>query len=181
MAGDGEGKTSESEITSNLKECFKECAAGRQRLRECVVKSMDAGLSKDDVLAVIHERGAAVSQDDASLCSIVAIGQAFRHQPNSTGGVSADEEDPRETLRKCLQECGAAREHLRECVRCALDAGFSRQEILALTDQIVGGVGKDDVSLCGIIAADQVLRYEEAVRKEPLDIVKEREMEAGGA
>lgn len=68
---------------------------------------------------------------------------------------------------------------MRKCVANALDAGFSKEEILAFTDEIVGGVGKDDVSLCGIIAADQVLRYEESVRAKPIDIIKEQELERG--
>ena len=57
---------------------------------------------------------------------------------------------------------------MRKCVANALNAGLSKEEILAFTDEIVGGVGKDDVSLCGIIAADQVLRYEESVRAKPI-------------
>ena len=70
----------ESEIKNKLKECFKKCAAGRQQLRECVVRSMDAGLSKEEVLAIINEKGTVVGQDEASLCSIVAIGQALRYE-----------------------------------------------------------------------------------------------------
>lgn len=172
----------ESEIKNKLKECFKKCAAGRQQLRECVVSSMNAGSSKKEVLAIINEKGTGVGQDEASLCSIVAIGQALRYEEKhpETKSIAFSGKERKETkskLKGCLRKCGSARGQLRKCVTNALDAGLSKEEILAFTDEIVGGVGKDDISLCGIIAADQVLRYEENLRKKPIDILKEREME----
>ena len=176
----------ESEIKNKLKECFKRCAAGRQQLRVCVSNSMDAGLSKEEVLAIINEMGTGGVQDEASLCSIVAIGQAMRFEEkhmNSRTVILSDNGQKSEKikLQRCLRKCGSARTQLRKCVANALDAGLSKEEILAFTDEIVGGVGKDDVSLCGIIAADQVLRYEENVRAKPIDITKERGLEQGDA
>ena len=172
----------ESEIKNKLKECFKKCAAGRQQLRVCVSNSMKTGLSKEEVLAIINEMGTGAGQDEASLCSIVAIGQAMRYQEKHGNSITATLSDNGKKsvkikLQGCLRKCGLARRQLRKCVANALDAGLSKEEILAFTDEIVGGVGKDDVSLCGIIAADQVLRYEESVRAKPIDIIKEREME----
>jgi len=172
----------ESEIKNKLKECFKKCAAGRQQLRICVSNSMDAGLSKEEVLTIINDKDTGVDQDEASLCSIVAIGQAMRYEEkhaNSKTVTSTDngKKSAKIKLQRCLRKCGSGRKQLRKCVANALDAGLSKEEILAFTDEIVGGVGKDDVSLCGIIAADQVLRYEEAFRKKPIDIIKEREIE----
>jgi len=173
----------ESEIKNKLKECFKKCAAGRQELRICVSNSMGIGLSKEEVLAIINEMGTGEDiQDEASLCSIVAIGQAMRFEEkhaNSKTVTSTDngKKSAKIKLQRCLRKCGSGRKQLRKCVANALDAGLSKEEILAFTDEIVGGVGKDDVSLCGIIAADQVLRYEEAFRKKPIDIIKEREIE----
>ncbi len=170
----------ESEIKNKLKECFKKCAAGRQQLRVCVSNSMSKGLSKEEILAIINEMGTGGVQDEASLCSIVAIGQAMRYEEkhaNSGTATSSDggKKSAKIKLQGCLRKCGSARGQLRKCVANALDAGLSKEEILAFTDEIVGGVGKDDVSLCGIIAADQVLRYEENVRAKPIDVVKERE------
>ena len=172
----------ESEIKNKLKECFKKCAAGRLQLRVCVSNSMNMGLSKEEILAIINEMGTGAGQDEASLCSIVAIGQAMRYEEkhaNSGAVMSSDngKKSAKIKLQGCLRKCGSARGQLRKCVANALDAGLSKEEILAFTDEIVGGVGKDDVSLCGIIAADQVLRYEENLRKKPIDILKEREME----
>lgn len=171
-----------SEIKNKLKECFKKCAAGRQQLRVCVSNSMNVGLSKEEVLAIINEMGTGVGQDEASLCSIVAIGQAMRyeekHEENKIVTSSDNgKKSVKIKLQGCLQKCGSARRQLRKCVANALDAGLSKEEILAFTDEIVGGLGKDDVSLCGIIAADQALRYEEAIRKKPIDILEEQEME----
>jgi len=171
----------ESEVKNKLKECFRKCAAGRQQLRVCVSNSMNTGLSKEEVLAIINEMGTGVGQDEASLCSIVAIGQAMRYEEkHANSRTVTSSNDKRKSakikLQGCLRKCGSTRRQLRKCVANALDAGFSKEEILAFTDEIVGGVGKDDVSLCGIIAADQVLRYEENLRKKPIDILKEREM-----
>ncbi len=172
----------ESEIKNELKECFKKCAAGRQQLRICVSDSMNTGLSKEEVLAIINEMGTGAGQDEASLCSIVAIGQAMRYEEeHGKNGIVTSSDNGQESakikLQECIQKCGSARRQLRKYVANALDAGLSKEEILAFTDEIVGGIGKNDVSLCGIIAADQVLRYEEAIRKKPIDILKEREME----
>ncbi len=176
----------EIEIKNKLKECFKKCAAGRQQLRECVVRSMDAGLSKEEILAIISEKATGGVQDEASLCSIVAIGQALRYEEKNSGTkptTLSDKErkEPKIKLQKCLSKCGLARKQLRKCVVNALDIGLSKEEILAFADEIVGGVGKNDVSLCGIIAVDQVLSYEESARAKPIDVVKERELERGDA
>ena len=172
----------ESEIKNRLRECFKKCAAGRQQLRICVSNSMDAGLSKEEVLAIINEMGTRAIQDEASLCSIVAIGQAMRYEEKHANSriVTLSDNGKKSVkikLQGCLRKCGLSRRQLRKCVSNALDAGFSKEKILAFTDELVGGVGKDEVSLCGIIAADQVLRYEEAIRKKPIDILEGREME----
>lgn len=176
----------ESGIKNKLKECFKKCAARRQQLRGCVVSSMNAGLSKEEILVIISEMGTGVAQDESSLCSIVAIGQALRyeekHPDTKPIALSGQEKKaPKSKLQGCLKKCGFARKQLRRCVVNALDAGLSKEEILAFADEIVGGVGKGDVSLCGIIAVDQVLSYEESARAKPIDVVKERELERGDA
>ena len=48
-----------------------------------------------------------------------------------------------------------------------------------MTDDIVGGLGEKQVSLCAVVAIEQALRYEESGRAKPLDIVKERSLERG--
>ena len=176
----------ESEVKNKLKECFKKCAAGRQQLRECVTSSMNSGLSKEEILVIISEMGTKIGQDESSLCSIAAIGQALRYEEKhpETKSVGLSEKERKESkskLQRCLKKCGLARKQLRKCVVNALDAGLSQQEILAFADEIVGGVGRDDVSLCGIIAIDQVLSYEESARAKPIDVVKERSLERGDA
>ena len=176
----------ESEIKNKLKECFKKCAAGRQQLRICVSNSMSKGLSKGEILVIISEMGTGVGQDESSLCSIAALGQALRYEekhPETKPIALPDKEKkvPKSKLQGCLIKCGSARKQLRKCIVNALDAGLSKEEILAFADEIVGGVGKDDVSLCGIIAVDQVLSYEESARAKPIDVVKERSLERGDA
>ncbi len=176
----------DNDIKNKLKECFKKCAGGRQQLRECVINSMNAGLSKGEILAIINEMGTGGVQDESSLCYIVAIGQAMRyeekHPESKTVKINEKERNEiKSTLQRCLKKCGSARKQLRKCVVNALNAGLSKIEILAFADEIVGGVGKDDVSLCGIIAVDQVLSYEESVRAKPIDVIKERELERGDA
>ena len=46
---------------------------------------------------------------------------------------------------------------------------------MAITDEIVGGLGKNTVSICGLVAIDQVLRHEENVRKKPISVVDDVE------
>jgi hypothetical protein len=176
----------ESEIKNQLKDCFRNCAEGRQKLRECVIRLMDKGVTKENILTTIHKVGATVDYNEASLCSIVAIGQALRYEekhPETKSNTFTDKENKQNItdLQRCLNKCGLARKKLRKCIVNALNLGLSQEEILGLTDEIVGGLGKDDVSLCGIIAVDQVLRYEESMRTKPIDIIKERELEREGA
>ena len=42
-----------------------------------------------------------------------------------------------------------------------MDAGLTKEELLGITDDIVGSFGTDQVSVCAIIAVDEVLKYEE--------------------
>ena len=176
----------ESEIKNELKECFRKCATGRQKLRECVVRLMDKGFSKENILKIIHKIGVGVDYNEASLCSIVAVGQALRYEEKhperqSTKITEKEDKEHIAELQRCLNKCILARKQLKKCIVNALNLGLSQEEILGLTDEIVGGLGRDDVTLCGIIAVDQVLRYEESMRTKPIDIIKERELEREGA
>lgn len=172
----------ESEIKNKLKECFRNCASGRQKLRECVVRLMDKGLIKEEVITIINKLVSKIEPSEASLCSIVAIGQALRYEerhPDRKRKLLSEKEnkDCLNEFQNCLNKCMLARKQLRKCVTNALNAGLSQEEILGLTDEIVGGLGTDDISLCGIIAVDQVLKFEESMRAKPIDIVKDRELE----
>ena len=172
----------ESAIKNKLEECFRKCAAARMQLRICVDNAMDAGLIKENVLAIVHELSTNTLYDEASLCAIVAIGQALKRKDDerkskliSLSNTQRKEIDNK--LRNCFKKCGLARRQLRKCILNALDAGLTKDEVLAISDTIVGGFGKDEVSLCAIIAVNQVLSYEENARAKPIDIVKERELE----
>ena len=176
----------ESEIKNKLKECFRNCATGRHKLRQCVIKLMDAGLSKETILKIIHNGGLKLDYSEASLCFVVAIGQALRYEEKhpEIEIKPLTEKEKREyktQLHRCLQKCSLARKQLRKCIIRALDIGLSKEEILGLTDEIVGGLGRDDVSLCGIIAVDQVLRYEESARVKSIDSMKKREVKEDGS
>jgi len=171
-----------SEIKNRLKECFKKCAAGRQQLRKCVVNAMYAGLTKENILRIINKMAIGGIQDEASLCAVVAIGQALRYEEkhekiNTIFVTGKEREEIENKLKGCFKKCGLARRQLRKCIVNSLDAGLSKEEVLALSDDIVGGFGKNGVSLCAIIAVNQVLEYEESTRAEPIDIVKERGLE----
>jgi galactitol-specific phosphotransferase system IIB component len=172
------------EIKIKLKDCFKNCALGRVQLRKCVVKAMDAGLTKDDILVIANEIPKGISQEEASLCSIIAVGQILRYEKTHTKKkvIKLKDEakkDILEKLRHCFKKCGLAKKQLRKCIGNALDAGLTKEEVMAITDDIVGGLGEKQVSLCAIIAIEQTLKYEETKRKKPIDIVKEREFERG--
>ena len=170
----------ESEIKNRLKECFEKCGLARRQLRKCVVNAMDAGLTKEEVLAIINDMATRVGQDEASLCAIIAIGQALRFEKDPGKiklNLTANKEEIEDKLRSCFKKCGLARKQLRKCVVNSLDAGLTKEEVLAISDDIVGGLGKNEVSVCAVVAVDQVLRYEESMRAKPIDIVKERELE----
>jgi len=171
-----------SEIKDKLKECFKKCALGRLQLRKCIVNAMNAGLTKKQVLEVVDKMATGTLHDEASLCAIVAIGQALRYEEKHKKSKAAfltnhGRVEIENNLKGCFKKCGLARRQLRKCIINSLDAGLTKEEVLALSDDIVGGFGKDEVSLCAIIAVNQVLLYEESARAKPIDILKERTME----
>jgi len=172
------------EIKNKLKDCFLKCADGRRQLRKCVIDAMDAGLAKQDILDISDELSDGSLQDEAPLCSITAIGQALQYEEkqkkSSPIKLTKNEKDKiKNKLKQCFKKCGLARKHLRKFIVNALDAGLTKEELLAITDDIVGGLGKNEVSICAIVAVDQVLRYEASHRAKPLDIVKERRLERG--
>ena len=68
------------EMRKRLKECFKKCASGRTQLRNCVIEIMDLGLTKQDVIDVADEMATGKWKDEAYLCAVTAIGQAFRYE-----------------------------------------------------------------------------------------------------
>lgn len=174
----------ESDTKNKLKDCFKKCALGRTQLRKCVINAMDAGLSKENILTISNELATGFLHDEASLCAIVAIGQALRYEEKHGKSESIlildkDREKIENKLRGCFKKCSLAKRKLRKCIVNALNAGLTQEEVLAISDDIVGGFGKDEVSLCAIIAVSQALIYEESIRAKPIDIVKERSLERG--
>ena len=155
-----------SQIKYKLKQCFKKCADGRTKLRNCVVEIMDAGLTRQDVLDVADEMVTEKLKDEVYLCAVTAIGQAIRyeekHKKNVDSKINIETKKIiKNKLKKCFNECGSARMELRKCVKNALNTGISRQDVLAITDDIVGDFGKEQVSVCAIIAVEQVLMHDE--------------------
>lgn len=175
----------ESEIKNKLKECFNKCALGRKQLRKCVDHAMDAGLSKEEILAITDMKGSEFRQyEEASLCAIIAVGQVLRYEENrkhararSVSLADDKKEEIKNKLRGCFKKCVLAKRQLRKCISNAMDAGLTKEEVLVITDDIVGGLGDSQVSLCAIVAIDHALSYEENIRAKPIDIVKERELE----
>jgi DNA-binding transcriptional regulator YhcF (GntR family) len=171
-------------IKNKFEDCFKNCALARIQLKKCIINAMDAGLNKPEILAISNEIPASVEPSDASLCSIIAVGQVLKYEKKHTKtkkSILKDnvKKDIEKKLRECFKKCGLAKKQLRKCVGNAIDAGLTKNEVLAVTDDIVGGLGEKQVSLCAIVAVEQALRYEETSRAKPLDIVKERSLERG--
>ena len=167
------------ETKIKLEACFKRCALSRIQLRKCVMNAMNAGLTKDDILKFSKDIVPGGIDDESLLCAVTAIGQALRydekHPRRKIPKISNyKKEEVYEKLKICFKKCGLARRQLRKCVTNAIHAGLTKEEVLAITDDLVGGFGKNEVSVCAIIAVDQVLRYEQNLRKEPIDIVRER-------
>ena len=154
------------EIRNRLKECFKKCALGRTQLRKCVINIMDSGLTRQDVIDVANEMAVGKWKDEAYLCAVTAIGQAMHYEEkhNKNGLISIKEETKqlkKNKLKQCFKKCGLARRNLRKCVIISLNSGLTREEVLAITDDIVGDFGKDEVSVCAIVAVEQVLIHNE--------------------
>jgi len=155
-----------NEVRNKLNRCFKKCATGRSQLRNCVVDIMDAGLTKQDVLDVADEMATGKLKDEVYLCAVTVIGQALRCEEKNQKNVADKTNEEikkliKDRLKKCFKECGNARMELRNCVSSALNAGISKKEVLAITDDIVGDFGKDQVSVCAIVAVEQVLVHDE--------------------
>ncbi|MCK4332268.1 MAG: hypothetical protein KAV40_01670 [Thermoplasmatales archaeon] len=154
-------------IENKLEKCLKECAAGRTHLRKCVADAMKRGLTKQDILAIADELAANGGlKDEVSLCAVTAIGQALRYEKKSKKVKpiklsDSKKEEMKNKIKGCFKKCGLTRRRLRKCVVDALKVGLTKEEVLAITDDIVGGFGKNQVSVCAIIAVDEVLKYEE--------------------
>jgi hypothetical protein len=136
---------------------------------------MDAGLNKEDVLDVAHEMASSKLKEEVYLCAVTAIGQALRYESEHGKKVYSDIDIEikniiKDKLKKCFIKCGNARKKLRQCVKDLLNAGIGKEEILAITDDIVGGFGKDEVSVCAIVAVEQVLEHN--VTKKLKNIIK---------
>lgn len=154
------------EIRHKLKECFKRCALGRKKIRNCVVDIMDAGLTKQDILLTAEEMATGKMKDEAYLCAITAIGKALRyeeiHKKTKTFFINKETKNLlTNKLKNCFKGCGVARKNLRECVAVALNSGLTKEEVLAIIDDMIGDFGKDEISVCAIIAVEQVLIHNE--------------------
>jgi len=172
------------EIRKQLLDSLRKCALGRRQLRQCVIDTMKKGLTKQDILDISDELTDGSLQDEAPLCSITAIGQALKFEDDKGKEkkitlTDDKKEELKNKLKECFKKCSQGRKQLRKFVISALDAGLSKEEVLAITDDLVGGLGKNEVSVCAIVAVDQVLRYEADLRAKPIDIVKERKFERG--
>lgn len=159
-----------NEIKNKLKECFNKCAYARLQIRKCVVKAINAGLTKEIVLTIINRISSGTINDEATLCAIVAIGEVFRYgekHRNLKAVLIKDKEREKieYMLKSCFQKCGLARNNLINCIEYALDEGLTKEEVITLSDDISGGFGKDGATLCAIIAINQVLLYEKSARK----------------
>ncbi|EMR72965.1 hypothetical protein MBGDN05_00409 [Thermoplasmatales archaeon SCGC AB-539-N05] len=173
-------------IRNELKECFRKCAFGRKQLRKCVTNAMNVGLTKEEILAITSKRGSGVRQYEASLCSIVAASQLFRYEKEhrhvkakSVSLADDEKEEITNKLRNCFRKCVLAKSQLKKCIGNAMDLGLTHDEVLAITDDVVGGLGEEQVSLCAIVALNHALSREENKRKAPIDIIEERRCERG--
>ena len=154
------------EIRKKLKECFKKCALGRKQIRSCVVDIMGAGLTKQDILCIAEQMATGKMKDEAHLCAVTAIGQALRyeekHEKTITNHINGEmKSNLINKLKECFKRCGLARKQLRKCVADALDVGIAKEEVLAIVDDLIGDFGKDEISVCAIVAVEQVLTHNE--------------------
>ena len=160
------GQLKKEDIKDKLEVCFKKCAAGRNQLRKYVDSAMDKGITKEEILTISNKLKEEGFKDEASLCAITAIGQALKYEGENKKTkperlTSQKKDEIYNKLKQCFKKCGLARRQLRKCVASALNSGLTKEELLAICDDLVGGFGKDQVSVCAIIAVDEVLKYED--------------------
>lgn len=160
------------EIKDNLKECFRKCTLGREQLKTCVVNAMNAGLTQEEVLTITNKGGTGVREYEASLCAIVAASELLRyekeHRYTKTTSVSFTDDDKEELtkrLRDCFKKCVIATSQIRKCIGNAMDLGLTHDEVLAITDDIVGRLGKGQISISGIVASTYALSFEESISR----------------
>ncbi len=154
------------EIKNKLEVCLKKCALSSNQLRKCVNNAMDIGITKTELLTIADEMAAGDLKEEASLCSITAIGQALKYEGmqkkvKTISIKNQDKEEFKNKLKQCFKKCGLARKQLRKHILSSLKSGLKKEELLAMTDDLVGGFGKDHISVCAIVAIDEVLKYEE--------------------
>jgi len=157
------------ELRKDLIICFRNCASDRKRLRDCVIDIMDAGLTKRDVIAVAEELSYGRFKKEVYLCAVTAIGQAIRYKEknkeiNKSKIKNETKQFFKNKLKNCFKKCSITRIQLRKCVLEALDSGIKKEELLAITDNIVGNFGRNEVSVCAIVAVKEVLMHEEIDR-----------------
>jgi len=105
-------------------------------------------------------------KDEAYLCAVTAIGQALRceekFEKTITNPINGEMNNKLiNKLKECFKRCGLARKQLRKCVSNALDAGLTKEEVLAIVDDLIGDFEKDEISVCAIVAVEQVLTHNE--------------------
>lgn len=154
------------DIENKLLECFKKCALGRIHLKKCVNNAMNAGLTKQDIISISDEMATGNLRKEASLCAVTAIGQALKfeksHKLTKNKILKSEEKiNIKNKLKLCFKKCGYARKQLRKCITNALKLGLTKEEILVYTDDVIGGLEKNEISVCAIVAVEEVLKQQE--------------------
>ena len=68
------------ESLCELEECLAYCGECRKKLKKCVVKCLDNGAKKEDILLTVDKT---IGDDKTSLCGLIALSETLRYEENS--------------------------------------------------------------------------------------------------
>ena len=57
-----------------LKKCLMKCSMCRSNLRDCVIKCLDNGVTKEDVINLVNE-----VVDEESVCGMIALAEVLKY------------------------------------------------------------------------------------------------------
>ena len=156
----------ENELKEILKQCFKKCYLARKQLGNCVNNSIKDGSTKEEIISIAINLSSKDIDNESYLCAVVAIFQALKYK-GKIGKIKKIKKNEynrnkiEKDLKNCFKKCNTARDLLNENINLALSSGFTKEEILNISDNLVGGFEKKGTSICGIIAINQIIKFEE--------------------
>ena len=156
----------ENEIKNILKICFNKCNKSREKLRNCVIKSLRKGFKREEIISKVIDLACKHYDNESYLCVVVAIFETFKYSDENVKKINSlinknERNKIDKDLIKCFKKCNESRKELNENINFALKSGFTNEEILNISNSLFDGFLKKEESICEIIAINQIIKFEE--------------------